>query len=124
MRDAQGTTLQQVASARPGQEALLPITLLERPHVARTRSSRLRHRHKRRLAIWAVANEYVRGINSMSNGSCRDITRPRKVASLSEEMRGLHGQEHRGALRERRDWQRRAGYLFRLASPRCWSFRV
>ena len=114
MRDDLNPTLKQVVSARPRQEALFPITLVERPHATSSRSSRLRHRLKRKLAVWALANEFVRGINSMDTGSCTDLTRSRSIESLSDNMRGLHShQVHRVALREAKrklkDWQRRAG---------------
>ena len=99
-RDIRNPTLQQVVSAKPSVEPLLPITLVEQPKPVASRSSRLRHRHKRRLELWALANEYVRGINSMDNGSCTDLTRPRSWSSLSENMRSLHGLVHRVALRE------------------------
>ncbi|CAK0803647.1 unnamed protein product, partial [Prorocentrum cordatum] len=100
VRDDLHPSLQQVISAQPGQEAFFPITLVDRPTQMTSRSSRLRHRFKRKLALWALANEFVQGINSMDTGSCTDLTRPRRKESLSENMRGLHGQVHRVALRE------------------------
>ena len=100
MRDVEGPTLKQVVSAKPGHEALLPITPIARPRTVCSRSSRLRHRHKRKLTVWALANEYLMGINSMDGGSCKALPRPRRDCDISETMRGLHGQVHRVALRE------------------------
>ncbi|CAK0843894.1 unnamed protein product [Prorocentrum cordatum] len=100
MRDDSSPTLKQVISARPGQEALLLITPVCKPRQASSRSSRLRHRYKRKLAVWVLANDYVRGINSTDTGSCKDLTRSRHMSDLSDEVRGLQDQIHRVALRE------------------------
>ncbi|CAK0845232.1 unnamed protein product, partial [Prorocentrum cordatum] len=83
-----------------GRGGVLSLTLVDRPTQMTSRSSRLRHRFKRKLTLWALANEFVQGINTMDTGSCKDLTRPRRKESLSENMLGLHGQVHRVALRE------------------------
>ncbi|CAK0789982.1 unnamed protein product [Prorocentrum cordatum] len=124
VRDDLHPSLQQVISAQPGQEAFFPITLVDRPTPMTSRSSRLRHRFKRKLALWALANEFVQGINSMDTGSCTDLTRPRRKESLSMNMRGLHGQVHKVVLREakrlaeaRRDCGLTGGALASLHVP-------
>ncbi|CAK0869773.1 unnamed protein product [Prorocentrum cordatum] len=91
----------EVVSASPIDEPLLPITLAERPKATTSRSSHLRHRHQRRLWLWALANELARGINFVDAGSCTVLTRLRRWSSSSENIRSLRGQA-------RKDWQRRA----------------
>ena len=47
-----------------------------------------------------MANEYLRGTNSVYSGTCREPTGHRKAAGLSREVRLAHGRVHSIALRE------------------------
>ena len=77
--------------------ALFPLPLLERPVPGKSRSSRIRHRFRRRITLWRIANNVLIGMNALHDGgSTVNTLRCRKVSSRTTVA--AQEQAHREAL--------------------------
>ena len=79
--------------------AAFPVPKVSRPIASTSRSSRLRHRHKRKLLICSMANRFVAAVNGLSSGKSQQQTDGRRLTDGSPQLQSVWLQVHAYALR-------------------------
>ena len=79
---------------------MFPIPRVPPPHRPESTSSRLRRRHRQKVELRKLANEYVEALNTMYRGGCAGPRRHRRHGRMTEQLREAHAKTHAVALRE------------------------
>ena len=80
-----------------GEVTLCPVPMIIKPYAKGGSSSRLRHRRRRKLLVWTLANELLGAANALNNG-LRHRTTNRGLGGNSEHYVAAIASVHARAL--------------------------